>query len=809
MTKLRKIQFVKSYGVPAIEVKEEFPQTVTDHFSLNSPVGVVMDHHHNVWVCDVGNNRIVILSPDLDQLLGVIKCPLESIAADDESDIHQLIMPFHVCPHPEKKWMYVTEIGNQRILVFEYGMDQLEGSGHYAHCVRAFDDEIVVDEISAANLDRLWEVGRDKVLGGTKKNCYNGITVIRDASSPTGWCVYAADEFYQPVIHADQAPGSASSLHIRLDRSRVVRFTDHGDYLSHFRGVQVADGSRIHNLLWPQGLCTDSQGNLYVANTGKDEIIKCDPTSPMDGDENLILQDDIARTQFHALHHDKGNHYTTSMRSVSVIDDKVFISASNTITVYDRKNNTRGLILGEFSTLQAMQLGGSLTDIAFQSVGSLVLSCPYEICKSAEPDVYYLTEPFLSKVVKIKIEMRHDPGLRGQAAQVFRAQGLTMDSYDFVTSAKIIKSLDSRRDRRDDKFNVASCVFAIEPRHKHREDIFRPKQPFDFAVHQMNHWLSGWTALMDMHYKWINTAQMKQPYVRKLKKFDLNERQLFCVDMGNWKLKSFHDEHFTRYKRFPFAGTICVAVYYPRKPLLGQLCADKPLLLTVNTCFGIVTIMQFDEMNRLEQYGLPFGLYQMKGPQGIAVTDDGEVYIADPVANRVWKWRILQNGMVVMVDSFTAPELPPDANQAADELRKVVEFLPTSVAISQKNHLFVCDQGNSTIRVFDNSGHALCHFGYEGYWDGSEKEADHFCLPTSLCIHEDLLFVNDLVNRAIKIFRINEDGAKIRLQYLHGKQFFNLRPEHGGLWMPFFIHADEKYIYVPDSTFNVINVYAY
>ncbi|MEN9867869.1 MAG: hypothetical protein RL748_3459, partial [Pseudomonadota bacterium] len=546
MTKPNKIQFVKSYGIPTMRLKEEFPQAVPEHFSLNSPVGVVMDHDQNVWVCDVGNNRIVILSPDLDQIIGIVNCPLESIAEDDDSDIHQLIMPFHVCPHPERKWMYVTEIGNQRILVFEYGVEQLRDTGHYAHCVRAFDDEIVVDEISGANLDRLWEVGRDKVLGGTKKNCYNGITVIRDPSVPTGWVVYAADEFYQPVIHADQAPGSASSLHIRLDRSRVVRFTDHGEYLSHFRGVQVADGSRIHNLLWPQGLCTDSHGNLYIANTGKDEIIKCDPTSPLDNDENLILQDDVARTQFHSLQHEKVNNYTTSMRSVSVLNDKVFISASNTITVYDRVNNTRGLILGEFSTLQAMQLGGSLKDMAFRAVGNLVLSCPYEICKSAEPDVYYLTEPFLSKVVKIRIEMRHDPSLRAQAAEVFRSQGLEMDTFDFVTSAKIITSLDSRRDRRDDKFNVASSIFAIEPKHKYRPEADHDSQPLDYAVHHFNNWLGGWTNLMNMQYKWWNATMMKPSQVQHKERIDLSLRQLFCVDMGNWKLKSLHNDHFVR-----------------------------------------------------------------------------------------------------------------------------------------------------------------------------------------------------------------------------------------------------------------------
>lgn len=805
----RDIRFVQSHGVLAPPLCGSFPQPLPADFALNSPVGVVMDHLHNVWVCDVGNNRIVIFSAALDQIVGVITSPLDQIPAEDENDIHQLIMPFHVCPHPEQPWMYVTELGNQRILVFEYGANSLQQYQRYAHCVRAFDDEMVIDQISCANLDLLWEVGRDRVSGGTKKNSYNGITLIRDEALASGWCVYAADEFYQAPQHQDQEAGSANSLHIRLDRSRVVRFTDQGHYLSHFRGVQVADGSRKHNLLWPQGLCTDSVGNLYIANTGKDEIIKCDPKSPMDGDENLILANDAARTQFHTLQHETVNNYTTSMRSVSVLKDRVFISAANTITVYDRTNNTRGLILGEFSAVQGVvKPFDSLSEMAYQALGHVVLSCPYEICQGPEPDVYYLSEPFLSKVVKIRIELRHNPALIAQAQQVFHSQGLSMDHFDFITSARIIASVDSRRLRREEKFNVVSSIFAIEPQPAGRPPA-PPATPLEFYLQAANQWLA--TGVNLFNQQWRQTQSLfGRGQKNRAARLDLSRRQLFAVDMGNWKFKSLQGSRFGRFRRLPVAGTMCVASWYPRSPLLGQICPEKPILVMTNNCFGVASMMQFDQRNRLIPYGLPFGWLQMRGPQGLAIDDDGLVFIADPVANRVWKWQIWQNGVVTLVNAFSAPELPPvDPALLRDDLRKPVEFLPTSVALDADHRLWVCDQGNSTIRVFDKSGYELAHFGHEGYWDGSHDEAFHFCLPTSVCIAGDKLIVNDLVNRALKVFSIRGSLREPVLQFEKGRQFFNLRPEHGGLWMPFFIHADQSHIYVPDCTFNNVNVYSY
>ncbi len=121
--------------------------------------------------------------------------------------------------------------------------------------------------------------------------------------------------------------------------------------------------------------------------------------------------------------------------------------------------------------------------------------------------------------------------------------------------------------------------------------------------------------------------------------------------------------------------------------------------------------------------------------------------------------------------------------------------------------MFVTDQFNNKIRVFDRDGKCLWCYGVKGYCDehNIEEKYDNFILPASLGIDDDRLVVNDLVNRFLKVFRIEEDG----LEFMTGKALFKNSPENGGVWMPYLIYAHDRQIYVPDTTYNVVNVYEY
>lgn len=128
-----------------------------------------------------------------------------------------------------------------------------------------------------------------------------------------------------------------------------------------------------------------------------------------------------------------------------------------------------------------------------------------------------------------------------------------------------------------------------------------------------------------------------------------------------------------------------------------------------------------------------------------------------------------------------------------------------SLNIDSGNRLFVCDQFNNCLRVFDRDGSSLWSYGHLGYCDDVDADYENFMLPASVCIDGDRLIVNDLVNRALKMFRIGEDT----LHYEAGISVFKKYPDAGGVWMPYFIYADRGRLYVPDTTFNVVNVFSY
>ena len=237
--------------------------------------------------------------------------------------------------------------------------------------------------------------------------------------------------------------------------------------------------------------------------------------------------------------------------------------------------------------------------------------------------------------------------------------------------------------------------------------------------------------------------------------------------------------------------------YYPHTPPLGQICPGTPIIFVTNFNMCTVSMYQFSPSGFLINYGVPFGREgiggdgTLKAPQGIAVNSRGEIYIADSLNNRISMWQIQPTGYVVFRKNF---------RWHADE-----DFTPCDIAIDANDRLFVCDQFNNCLRVFDREGRSLWSYGYLGYCDDVDVDYEKFMLPASVCIDGDRLMVNDLVNRALKVFRIGEDT----LTYETGISVFKKYPDAGGVWMPYFIHAAKGRLYVPDTTFNVVNVFRY
>jgi sugar lactone lactonase YvrE len=190
------------------EDKPDFkvPGPVPEDFTFNTPIGIVQDRHHNLWVCDTGNNRIVIFDKDLETIHHIMTQPG---TGKTEAEKTPFLMPFHVCPHPEKNLMFLTDMGNTRIVVFSY--DKTNVNYAYSFGYKG-------DGINSESLDPLEDP--------------NGITLVEEAEGK--FFVYVCDEFF----------------HTENDsRNRCVKFTEQGEFVEQFKTIVDPTTGKEHDLI--------------------------------------------------------------------------------------------------------------------------------------------------------------------------------------------------------------------------------------------------------------------------------------------------------------------------------------------------------------------------------------------------------------------------------------------------------------------------------------------------------------------------------------------------------------------------------
>lgn len=726
---MNKFQHITHYGelvMPGTTARGELPED----FTMNSPVGIARDHYDHVWVCDTGNSRVLVFSADLNTLLHVIDTPGEG-----SDQARRLLMPFHLCPHPQQDLMYCTDMGNGRVVVFGY-------DEHAVDFRFAFGD--AADGINGKHFVPLSDP--------------NGIAFVREASGQH--FVYVCDEFFH-------TKGD--------DRSRCVKFTPEGKFVLQFRTVD--DANSVHNLLWPQGLASDSHGNLYLANTGHYEVLKIDTAWPIK-DERVQCPGETSL--LHSFGNPAGIGKFNVMRSVCVINDRIFVpgQVEDSITVYDTDGKLLTVVEGMLPLWNHKpQAVHSISDLVYGTLEDAVFVGPYQICAAAAANVYYVTEPFASTVLKMRIAPDRDGGDQ---------------------DAILLDAVGHRRDNQTEKaatsqFNCMTAVIGVDPKRAGSGSL----------PHQ--NWLDNWaTATANIYKYWYEHVAQHA----RLDPLAHAATASYNIDSGNWCLKTFNTaadpiaQLQDMMRGFFMPGGLAMAVYYPSQPLLGQICPGTPLVFVTNFNACTVSMFQFGPNGHLLNYGLPFGREglggngTLKAPQGLEVNTHGEIYIADSLNNRISMWQLQPTGMVSFVKNF----------QWSENGKPLETFAPCDVTIDVQDRVFVCDQFNNCIRVFDRQGNSLWSYGEAGYCDDLEQDAGKFYLPASLCVdQEGHLIVNDLVNRALKVFRIGEDT----LEYVTGELVFKKYPEVGGVWMPFFIYARDRRVYVPDTTFNVVNIYAY
>ncbi len=148
-------------------------------------------------------------------------------------------------------------------------------------------------------------------------------------------------------------------------------------------------------------------------------------------------------------------------------------------------------------------------------------------------------------------------------------------------------------------------------------------------------------------------------------------------------------------------------------------------------------LRQFGSYGSVDQ-AAPGGTF--REPWGVAVGQDGQIYIADTWNHRVEVFDS-KGAFVRMWGQFE--QVQPGTTGKPDGF-----WGPRDIAVDNQNHVYVADTGNKRVRVYDEKGTFLYDIGQGGSGQGQLDE------PVGLAINDatNEIFVADTWNRRIDVF---------------------------------------------------------
>ncbi|MDR9467909.1 NHL repeat-containing protein [Marinospirillum sp.] len=664
------------------------PAPSRGQLSLNTPVGSCIDLFGHTWLADTAHNRLLVFDAELQQLLASY--------GHLGTQPGEFNMPFRLLSHPEKPWIYVTDMANQRIQILEY------------------DQQLKIRPVS----------------------CF-GNQIPSPLTGPNGIVFYqnklcVADEFYEG------AEGE----------SRLVIFDDQGHYLREIKSITYPDQQQDDlDLLWPQGLSLDKQGNIYIANTGFNTLVRCD----WEGQARPFS--------------DNGKAYIDGLeltRDVACIDDYLLIPGgeANAIAVYGLDGKKLGRLRGFFA--------------------------PIQITQAQQPDCLLITEPLLASLQLHRIDLSSLKSDSSRFTQVLASVGDDRDQpgqFHFVAATAGGLTAETGSTAAQPGFMRGW----LDQKQERMEDLIStwptPALPswLNLTISWQTDWLSRW---QDSWWRLLlGEGKITDP-----------KDQLWIVDSGNYQLQatSHSGPDSARPTSRPLIpGSLGIASLKTRRRLAGQLAPDVPLLVVCNYLTSLVTIYQYhpvlDQLVPYRVFGTKGSLpWQLDRPQGLTIDPlNQDILIADSGNHRIARWRLTLSGIAGLVEVFGK------SGDGEGEFNT-----PSDLCMDDQGHCYVADQFNHRIQVFDGQGQWLRSFGEAGY----ATEGDRFLLPTSIACEQGHLIVSDLVNRAIKIFTLEGE-------FLDSFSGFGADPDQGQLWMPYLMQVKNNQVYLPDCALNRINIY--
>ena len=166
---------------------------------------------------------------------------------------------------------------------------------------------------------------------------------------------------------------------------------------------------------------------------------------------------------------------------------------------------------------------------------------------------------------------------------------------------------------------------------------------------------------------------------------------------------------------------------------------------------------------------------QLKNPVGVAVDSDGVIYVTDAGTHQLIKF----GGNGQFIDQWGGP--PPGF------------YGPLDVAVSPNGNLYVVDQGRARIVVMDRAGNTIKEWGKKGNGPGEFDD------PTGVAVGGDRVYVADEKNNRIQVFDL-EGKFLLKWQIPEWAQDVFHNPD-------VFFDATGKRLYVSSGVSNEVLVF--
>lgn len=380
-------------GIVVVPTGQQPPPAVNDT-GLNRPEGVLMIGP-NPAVVDTNNHRILIfprfeewpaetatrISPAAQAVIGQPNMSTADAAAGARS----LNLPVHAVFSGSE--LFIVDSNNHRVVVWP------QRGGQFIGADRVLGQHTL--DFNAANLIE----GRELFLTGSPIGPYSGTVALDTTSSPPR--LYIADTFNNRIL------GFRDALRVKPgEPADIVIGQPDGFHstINYPRGDPRLTTSS--SLFRPTGLAVDADGNLWVADSGNNRVLRfpkpdfdqpqvmpeanlvlgqarfsgprlTDPTRSTMAlpyglaitPEGHLLVSDAAHNRVLLFRKPEGGDFTNGMEASAVIGQPDFITAG-TGTAENRFNNPRGIAVDTSGRLYVADVGNNRVSV-FSNVGAL------------------------------------------------------------------------------------------------------------------------------------------------------------------------------------------------------------------------------------------------------------------------------------------------------------------------------------------------------------------------------------------------------------------------------------------------------